>query len=301
MDSTTNRSRGPLSPGAQLGLAVVISAAVVGYFVGLTGAREGGPAPWRPLRQETPMGRAVAERGSTAPDAPRDRSPSAQEDAIPATAYWEMRADRTGPNRDWSNTLASLVQPTLDPFSQATQRTEDPARLEQELLATLAARATRRAYNGAPPVVPHRIDQESPANCIACHGPGLMVEDRRASRIPHALLSNCVQCHVEDRGAAPMGTGGAQVAPLLVLNGFRGLPAPLGGERAWIGAPPTVPHSTLMRSDCLSCHGGGGPLGMRSAHPWRSNCLQCHSTSWVLDQVPTGGLLLESSRAVVAP
>lgn len=257
--------RQTIGRGAQLLLAVVAIAAVVGYFVGQTGARSGGPAPWRP------------ETGHLTTRA-------AEGDAVAAIAYADMRAQRLGPNRDWTNTLASLVQPTSDPFARVGQ--PDPT--EDEKVAALAARAVRRAYNGAPPLVPHRVDQESSAGCIACHGPGLAVQDRRASRIPHALFASCMQCHVEQRGDAPTGAGGVDVAPLTVANGFVGLAAPLGGERAWLNAPPTVPHSTLMRADCLSCHGVVGPLGMRSSHPWRASCLQCHAPSAVLDQQPGG-------------
>ena len=276
-----------LGPGLQIALVVVISAAVVGYFVGLTGPREGGPAPWQPLPQgDGHPASTPAQRGDAANLEQPRLDPRTT--AIPATAYAEMRSRQMGPNRDWNSTLASLVQPVTDPFSMAAQRHEDPEVVLAQRRESLADRATRRAYNGAPPVVPHAIDQMSAANCIACHGPGLAVEDRRASRMPHALLGQCAQCHVEQAGAAPTGAGGSQVVPLTVASGFVGLPAPESGERAWIGAPPTVPHSTLMRIDCLACHGATGPLGMRSTHPWRSNCLQCHAISSVLDQIPAG-------------
>lgn len=276
---------GRLGPGLQIALMVVISAAIVGYFVGLTGPREGGPVPWRPL----PEGATTSAATSAGARPDLERPPlDPRTAAIPATSYSDMRASRVGPNREWSSSLASLVQPTVDPFAMADQRNVDAEVLLAELRDSLADRATRRAYNGAPPVVPHAVDQISAANCIACHGPGLAVEDRRASRMPHALLGNCVQCHVEQAGAAPTGTDGTQIAPLTVASAFVGLPAPENGERAWIGAPPTIPHSTLMRIDCLACHGPTGPLGMRSSHPWRANCLQCHAPSSVLDQIPAG-------------
>lgn len=264
--------RHTLGRGAQIVLAVVVSGAIVGYFVGQTGARSGGPAPWKPAAGDA-------------------RPRTAEGAAAPATAYADMRANLIGPNRDWTNTLASLVQPSQDLFAGVGH----PAPTEADKLAALAARAARRAYNGAPPVVPHRVDAQSSAACIACHGPGLAVQDRRASRVPHALFSNCLQCHAEEHGAAPTGDGGVDIAPLTVTSAFRGLPAPRGGERAWIGAPPTVPHSTLMRSDCLSCHGVVGPFGMRSSHPWRASCLQCHAPSAALDQQPTGAVPAHSS------
>lgn len=275
-----------LRPATQLVLVGVISMAVVGYFVGLAGNRvtDSSTGPLQVGGSPGPQAAASEVRGSDVEGGSRQPRPP----VIPATAYSQMRARDFGPNRDWTNSLVSLVQPQIDPFSMAALRSEDPLVLAAQRRAALAERATRRAYNGAPPVVPHAIDQDSAANCIACHGPGLAIEDRRASRMPHALLLNCTQCHVEQAGAAPLGAGGLLVAVLTAGNDFCGLPAPEGGERAWIGAPPIVPHSTLMRSDCLACHGPTGPLGMQSSHPWRSDCLQCHATSSVLDQVPAG-------------
>jgi cytochrome c-type protein NapB len=94
-------------------------------------------------------------------------------------------------------------------------------------------------------------------------------------------LTNCTQCHVEQQ---------AELLDPFVLarNGFIGLPAPFEGIRAFSAAPPVVPHSTLMRTECLSCHGPHGPDGMETTHPWRQNCLQCHAPSAVLDQHPSG-------------
>jgi nitrate reductase (cytochrome), electron transfer subunit len=55
-------------------------------------------------------------------------------------------------------------------------------------------------------------------------------------------------------------------------------------RRAFDGAPPTIPHSTLMRTDCLSCHGPQGLYGLRTPHPERQSCLQCHAPGAHLDQ-----------------
>ncbi|MCA9419566.1 MAG: nitrate reductase cytochrome c-type subunit [Nitrospira sp.] len=48
--------------------------------------------------------------------------------------------------------------------------------------------------------------------------------------------------------------------------------------RAYVGAPPLIPHDVEARKGiCLACHGtgeGGAPL---APHPTRSHfCLQCH-------------------------
>jgi cytochrome c-type protein NapB len=70
----------------------------------------------------------------------------------------------------------------------------------------------------------------------------------------------------------------------LAGNSFVGLNPPLKGTRAWPLAPPTIPHSTLMRSDCLSCHGPQGLYGLRTPHPERQSCVQCHVPGAELDQ-----------------
>lgn len=193
-------------------------------------------------------------------------------DAVPAVTYADMAARRMGPNQGWRSELASLVQ------RQVTY-TDDEKRDPTLRAASLAERAARRAYNGAPPTVPHTVDQISAAACMACHQEGTRVDARLASPMPHPFLANCTQCHVEDRTSAP-------VSPVIVESLFLGLPAPFQGERAWSGAPPTVPHSTWMRDDCLSCHGPMGRPGMMTTHPERQNCLQCHAPSATLDQRP---------------
>jgi cytochrome c-type protein NapB len=70
----------------------------------------------------------------------------------------------------------------------------------------------------------------------------------------------------------------------LTENEFVGTKAPLKGTRAWPQAPPTMPHRTLMREDCLSCHGPQGLFGLRTPHPDRRSCTQCHVPSAELDQ-----------------
>ncbi len=242
-----------ISRTTQLLLVGVIGAAFVGYVVGV--GRPGAPAgPPAFGAGAAPRGRAVG-------------------DVQPAVTYGELRHVRLGPNRDWRNDVRALVAPA----SRAPAAGADTDPLLRQ--ASLARRAERRAYNGAPPAIPHSIEQRSAASCLACHGAPLRIGEATASMIPHARLTACTQCHVEAAPSAGMHAGTS-------ADGFRGLAAPSGGDRAWTGAPPVVPHSTLMRSDCLACHGPSGPDGMRTTHPERRSCLQCHAPSAVLDQVP---------------
>jgi cytochrome c-type protein NapB len=243
---------------------VVIALAMAGFVVGTVGsARRAQPL----VDVEVP------------PAAPR----ALPEGVAPSSSYAEMAQSALGPNRAFRTTIAGVAPPQV---SLATVALPPP----EVKLASLERRATRRAYNGAPPVIPHAVDQLEAESCMSCHEHGLRVGNVAAARIPHPYMTNCTQCHVE---------GESRALPPFVLaeNSFQGLPAPTQGPRAWPGAPPIVPHSTLMRSDCLSCHGPLGPEGMRTTHPWRAACLQCHAPSAQLDQYAVS----ESPRFLAPP
>lgn len=233
--------------------AVVIGAAGIGYVVG--------------LRQPVRIQRAAPTESA---------DPATSADVVPSTHYAAITDTSAWPNRAFATRVRALPAPTASPDQPAV--VVDAA--EREL--ALRARASRRAYAGAPPTIPHAVDARSAAACMACHGDGFVVGAVRAPKIPHAAYSNCTQCHVESASSA---LGG----PTAVATAFDGLESPTSGDRAWPGAPPTIPHSTWMRSDCLACHGAGGALGLRSTHAWRQNCLQCHATSWRLERRPTAG------------
>jgi cytochrome c-type protein NapB len=153
-------------------------------------------------------------------------------------------------------------------------------RTEEMKQAALADRAKNRAYDTAPPTVPHPTDGMTAASCLACHGPGMRVGDRVATRMSHPVMGNCVQCHAP---AAPPEL--AAFATPAAGNDFAGAFRSGPGSRAGPGAPPTVPHTTWMRQDCASCHGLVARPGLRTTHPWLTNCTQCHAPSAELDQV----------------
>jgi len=196
---------------------------------------------------------------------PGEHDPAAVS-VIPATSYAEM----AGTRKVRSTLLSSLVQQPYDLLAKIEVN-------ENDKLLSLSDRETRRAFNGAPPTVPHPIDQLDSAACMACHGEGLLSKTLRASKMPHPYYSNCTQCHVEQQ--AKFALASAEFA-----NSFKGAAAPTHGARAYPGAPPVIPHSTWMRNDCLSCHGRTAELGMASTHPWRGECLQCHGESSELNQ-----------------
>ena len=237
---------------AKVLLAVVMVAAVSGFFMG--------------LRQTA----ATAESRGLAQMVSHEESPEVF--APEAPPYLAMR-EVPKANGAWVNQLRNLEQPATDLF--ATNR--PGARGE-----AIEQRLARRAYDGAPPIIPHPVEQVSAASCLACHGEGKIIKDRVAARISHAHYSNCTQCHVPSVGAGPP-LQNLALEPL-ADNSFSGLTSFGKGARAWEGAPPTVPHPTAMRGDCMSCHGPQGSAALRTSHPWRQSCTQCHLPSSELDQ-----------------
>jgi cytochrome c-type protein NapB len=173
-------------------------------------------------------------------------------------------------NEDWSFTLKNLPS---EPVA-----IEDQTPLSSgELAVALAARSERRAFDGAPPTVPHEIDQMSSASCIVCHSADatLKIGDKRPAVISHPYYSSCTQCHVPADGLRRLTED--ETRRLIVASAFEGRePAGLG-SRAYVGAPPTVPHPLWMRQNCMSCHGPSREHAIKTSHPSRQNCLQCHA------------------------
>jgi cytochrome c-type protein NapB len=233
----------PLQRYATLVTAGVIGIALFGF---LTGIRE-------PARASRPTPTPV-DRGSV---------PAAVE-------YSQLPTATLRPNAGWKQHISQLRSDTPEIFAPVV-------RTEEMKMSALADRAKNRAYDGAPPPIPHPTQGQTLASCVACHEEGLRVGDRIATKMSHALLTNCTQCHVEQSGTA-------------VENGFIGLYRAGPGDRANPGAPPTIPHHTWLRENCNSCHGLLTRPGTRTTHPWLTNCTQCHVSSAALDQVDfTGG------------
>jgi len=249
--------------GAWIAGAVLLTASISGFFMGLRQTSS-------QISMTRPVSLAVPEPERTTGLA------SGGGDVPVAVSYSQQDWLRDGPNKDWKNRLTSLVPPAA-PAVGLTNVTEAERNL------SLHERQGRRAFEGAPPVVPHSIPQDSSAVCLACHGAGLAVKDKVASRISHTRYQSCTQCHVSAAGLGVPLRENSLLIPL-AENDFVPVPAPSKGARAWPTAPPSIPHSTLMRNDCLSCHGPGGLFGLRTPHPDRQSCLQCHPADAQLDQ-----------------
>jgi cytochrome c-type protein NapB len=220
-------------------LAATMGLAVVGYLVG-TRAPE--PGAWA--------------RPST--------TPAPGLDAPPSRPYAEIPLRRDGP-RSVPTSRWELLKPQskLDPGATPTA---------QERGAALQDRWRTRAYDGAPPVIPHALDERGSTGCLTCHAHGIVVAGRTAPVVSHPAFLNCTQCHAP----SVLRPGGEPATP---HNGFLALREGGGGTRAWSGAPPQMPHPRAMRQQCLSCHGVTGRPGLRTPHPDRQNCEQCHAES----------------------
>lgn len=130
-------------------------------------------------------------------------------------------------------------------------------------------RQSTRAYDGAPPLIPHEVENLSSDDCLGCHEEGLdLGEDGLAPATPHPQFTNCQQCHLAQQEASSW-----------VANTFQGWRNPPRGTRSLATAPPTIPHSIQMRENCLSCHGDLGGAPLRTSHGERTNCRQCHVES----------------------
>ena len=133
-------------------------------------------------------------------------------------------------------------------------------------------RADGRAYDGAPPTIPH---DAATGTCVTCHdndgtvidGVGIAPASPHGDDAASGNMQRCRQCHVPTQGQT-----------LLVASRFTGLlQGPWRGRRATQGAPPTIPHTLQLREQCAACHTGeAARVELRTTHPERTRCRQCH-------------------------
>lgn len=233
-------------PWLPIALTGAMGVALIGFFAG---TREAAYAPWRPA--------AAAD--------------DSRVEVSAAKTWAELSLHPNTVGSGWSEDVAALRGPSrLDPAAISGQKSD-----------ALAARARLRAYDGAPPAIPHPIRQGSASECLACHDEGLRLRGARAPAVPHDTFTSCTQCHVVTE--APMPGTVAEVDPRLGANSFAGMASDSAGPRAWSIGPPQIPHRTWMRESCLACHGPNGDSPMKSSHPERESCTQCHTASAEVD------------------
>ena len=211
---------------------------------------------------------------------PAEKTPVSTAHVPIAPKYKEIARTEWLANRDWKFTLADLPRAVAQPAGQA-------AATPAETAAAIGRRKSLRAYDGAPPVIPHAIDPLKSSACTSCHGEdsNLVIGGKRPAEISHPWITNCTSCHVPADGlrqfTAPVETR------LLVENSFIGKTSAGHGPRAYGSAPPTMPHAVWMRQNCMACHGPGREQAIRTSHPERQNCLQCHAPNAAFDNRET--------------
>ena len=166
---------------------------------------------------------------------------------------------------------------------------EVPVQTAEQRAEVLATRSLHRAYDGAPPTIPHPVDGKSTFECLACHEKGAIVvrqacsrHEPRASRQLHAVPCGCGR-------PAVAATTASRVE--LVRRADR-----VEQRRARVaGFTSQNPASTVMRTECGACHGVAGELALRTSHPmqanvsareWRESCPHCHLPSALERETP---------------
>ena len=201
-----------------------------------------------------------------------------------APTYSEIDSQLYGVNRDWKSDLSKLKQINPSVFDRVVRTPE----MKNEALRD---RLRTRAFDTAPPAIPHPVDQRTAESCLACHGNGMSIAGKIATKMSHPLLTNCTQCHVEQASSMlqvlvssqkPQGEIAADSWP--PRNDFEGVKRAGPGTRLLPGLPPTIPHTLHMRDDCMSCHGTIARPGIRTTHPWLQNCRQCHAADGDLER-----------------
>lgn len=230
-------------------LAAVLTVSVSGFFMGL---------------RQTVKSAALLRGNIQGPEAHKEVY---SETVPPAPSYLELAMSAP---KDRGEMIPVMEQLPLAPSHEAGR-----ALTEAERKEVIRRRMNRRAYDGAPPVVPHAIDQRSSASCLTCHNQERLIRESITVKMSHPYLTHCIQCHVES--SAQSFRWDTSLHGISIKNTFSGKGTSGRGGRAHPLAPPTIPHDRFMRTDCLSCHGVNGSYALKSPHPDRQSCTQCHA------------------------
>jgi nitrate reductase (cytochrome), electron transfer subunit len=161
---------------------------------------------------------------------------------------------------------------TFQSASQALALKKAPE--ERNESRTLDRFYSRRAYPGAPPIIPHPLFEDRSfggKSCLACHRDGGYVPPFKAYApvTPHPDFANCRQCHLPQ-----------PEKELFRDSEWTRVSGPPINQEALRAGPPPIPHTLQLRENCVACHGGPGAVAeIRSPHPERANCRQCHVSS----------------------
>ena len=229
-------------------LIIVGIVSVSGFFMGLRQSTrgEGETSPWLSVQESTQQEKA------NYPEAPLYKD-------IPS-AEWKA-------NKDWKNELSKLPKEPIDRSPREA--------LDKEALAhILIARINRRAYDGAPPTIPHAINYRDVRSCSVCHSQdsNVLVAGQRAPAMSHPYLANCTQCHAPSEGlafAVRSGTTG-----LVVENAFHGTKR--SGKRH-PGLPRSASHgaASCLDEGKIACHAMDRGCLMPLSHLTRRDRIVC--------------------------
>ncbi len=175
----------------------------------------------------------------------------------PATNVLDRVQNQAPARSEQGKTLQTSLSPTMQPQQGVNTR-------------ALKMYYERRAYHGAPPVIPHEVDPEiaRTMNCNVCHAKGGYTPkfNAYAPVTPHPQYANCMQCHVA-----------STTQSTFVATTWKSVASPTVHRPALPGSPPPIPHTLQLRENCLACHAGpSAVIEVRTSHPERVNCRQCH-------------------------
>jgi len=143
----------------------------------------------------------------------------------------------------------------------------------------LAKRGEIRSYEGAPPIIPHKITASGKDYCLTCHEKGIVFnkdveiwgkKELRAKITPHPQWQNCLQCHVihEDIRVFKENT--------FTEVSLAHPPKPqVDPENP--SEPPKMPHQLQNRENCTICHiKKTANAEIIPAHGEQEYCEACH-------------------------
>ena len=128
----------------------------------------------------------------------------------------------------------------------------------------IVKRRENRLYEGAPPVIPHRLEVQfsDTQSCLNCHEPGKM----HGPNVLHANQLSCTQCHVV-----------RQTEKVFRETNYKKYFSDMVHKRSNPIGPPYIPHRLQDRKNCAICHiDDGAEPSLVPRHGNLMNCIQCH-------------------------
>jgi len=152
-------------------------------------------------------------------------------------------------------------------------------------------RESLRAYEGAPPVIPHSINRTTSDYCLVCHEKGVIFEaeavvmnqkNAQAKITPHPQWVNCIQCHglrIDDSKFRKN-----KFMPYRITS------TPFTKTKDNEGTPPAMPHMLQNHDNCIVCHLSKTAYAtIIPEHGETEGCPLCHQQNEKLITFPEEG------------